>query len=547
MQEKNSISQSPSKMISLQNLLQNDLRPHLPPSAILVDQDLINPYLQNTSGFSRNILAVIRPRTLQEVRACVATALKLDIKLYPTSTGCNWGYGSQLPVTDWNVIVDLSAMHTILEVNERLGFVVLEPGVTQQQLYSYLNEHNVKLLIDPSGAGPKASIVGNALDRGHGIGHYGDHFNAIAGLEVVLPTAEVLHTGMRRFGEGEETAVYKWGVGPYLDGLFSQGNFGIVTKAVVWLEPKPEQSLACYFSLNSASQLMTTFDALARLRSEGCIASFSVANRTRVLTTVQQYPWKLTKGTFPLPPAVEASLGKQHGISPWTGMLRISGSKGLVQAKHRTIKQTLGPHVSAIRFFSQRTLDRMHKLRSLCGTLFHYDPFPRFDRLADSFAVLHGKPVELTLRSAYWRNKTHSPARADLHPARDGCGVIWCAPIIPLTGKHIERFCALVEPIFQSFQLETCLAFLPVNDRACICSLPILFDPTCAIQQKQADDCYQVLSEMCNHNNFFPYRLTTKTMNKAIDSTSLYWKFVSRLKDAVDPRSLIAPRRYSPK
>jgi 4-cresol dehydrogenase (hydroxylating) len=96
-----------------------------------------------------------------------------------------------------NVIVDLGRMNRIIEVHSDLAYAVVEPGVTQGQLYAYLQEKKISLSLNPTGAGPNCSILGNALERGFGIGPNGDHFQAQCGMEVVLADGEVLAYGVR--------------------------------------------------------------------------------------------------------------------------------------------------------------------------------------------------------------------------------------------------------------------------------------------------------------------------------------------------------------
>ena len=57
---------------------------------------------------------------------------------------------------------------------------------------------------------------------------------------MVLPTGECIHTGFGRFANAKTTNVNRWGVGPYLDGIFTQSNLGIVTKMTMWLVPLPK-------------------------------------------------------------------------------------------------------------------------------------------------------------------------------------------------------------------------------------------------------------------------------------------------------------------
>src|SRR6218665_1439349 len=56
---------------------------------------------------------IVRPSTRAEVQACVRVAGAHGIPLYPVSSGLNWGYGSRVPASDRNVILDLGRMTRI--------------------------------------------------------------------------------------------------------------------------------------------------------------------------------------------------------------------------------------------------------------------------------------------------------------------------------------------------------------------------------------------------------------------------------------------------
>ena len=87
-------------------------------------------------------------------------------------------------------------------------------------------------------ARPHGSVIGNALDHGLGTTPYGDHFGNLCGTEVVLADGRVLQTNGAADSVVRHT--YKWGTGPYLEGLFGQAGGGVVIRAGVWLMPAPE-------------------------------------------------------------------------------------------------------------------------------------------------------------------------------------------------------------------------------------------------------------------------------------------------------------------
>ena len=214
-------------------------------------------YLSRTAIVTRHIPKfIVYAQDTAQVQQIVALANQVRLPLWYISKGCNWGYGATSAAYQGGITLVLEKMNRILSVNEDLGYAVLEPGVTFEQLNQHLKDTGSRLWADCPGSTVNASVLGNALDRGRGLTPYADHFGALCGLEVVLPSGEVLLTG-----GGPDQAdqfptwnVYKWGVGPYLDGLFSQSSFGIVTKAGVWLMPAPAHFNFFIFEYNQTEE-----------------------------------------------------------------------------------------------------------------------------------------------------------------------------------------------------------------------------------------------------------------------------------------------------
>jgi 4-cresol dehydrogenase (hydroxylating) len=133
--------------------------------------------------------AVLFPGSLADVRAIVRAANRHRIPIVPISTGRNIGLGDRAPHLPGQVVVDLARrMHRILEIDEDLGFCVVEPGVTFLALHEELMRRGSRLMLSPTAGPPDGSVLGNALEKGGGSGPLGDHFGNVCGMEVVLPT-----------------------------------------------------------------------------------------------------------------------------------------------------------------------------------------------------------------------------------------------------------------------------------------------------------------------------------------------------------------------
>src|ERR1700734_939365 len=188
--------------------------------------------------------AAVAPATLEQVQAVVRAANQHGIPLYPISTGRNLAYGGSAPVYSGSVVLDLKRMNKVIEVNEKNAYALVEPGVSYFDLYRYIRERGLKLWIDCPDPG-WGSLIGNSLDHGAGYTNapYRDHFEAHCGMEVVLADGELLRTGMGAMPNSKTWQQFRYGMGPLIDGIFSQSNFGVVTKMGFWLMPEPECAL----------------------------------------------------------------------------------------------------------------------------------------------------------------------------------------------------------------------------------------------------------------------------------------------------------------
>jgi 4-cresol dehydrogenase (hydroxylating) flavoprotein subunit len=230
--------------------------------------------LRRFSGFliSANVedhmpSAAIFPERAEQVIEIVKICDTFKMPLWVSSTGKNIGYGAMAPCKKGTIILSLRRMNRIIEINEELCYALIEPGVTYKQLYDHIQENDYRLWLNiPTGPTPIAGPVGTSLDRGTGYTPYGDNFEHVCGMEIVLPEGEVVRTGMGGIPDSNCWQLYKWGYGPYLDGLFSQGNFGICVKMGVWLMPEPADFRPFAITFSNREDLEQLVDTLRPLR-----------------------------------------------------------------------------------------------------------------------------------------------------------------------------------------------------------------------------------------------------------------------------------------
>ena len=219
-----------------------------------------------TFATQQRIPVILRPADRLQVQACLEIANRYQTPIYPISSGKNWGYGSRVPVADGCALLDLGRLNRIVNFDEDLAYVTVEPGVTQRQLYTFLQQQGSRLWMDATGFQPRLQYYWQHLRaRLRSYPLWGSLCPSVRIRSGLAHRRNPANGGLGRFDNAKATPVYRWGVGPYLDGLFTQSNLGIVTQMTVWLMPAPEYFQAFYFGLRETKNLSTLINVLRPL------------------------------------------------------------------------------------------------------------------------------------------------------------------------------------------------------------------------------------------------------------------------------------------
>ncbi len=199
--------------------------------------------------------AIIFPASTADVVAIVKIAQRERLPIVPRGAGTNLSGGTL--ALRGGIVLEFSRMNRILEIDTTNQRAVVEPGVVNLDLQNALAPLGFYYAPDP--ASQKTSTLGGNVGEDSGGPHclkYGVTSNHVVGLEVVLPTGEVVHTG----SAVEDSPGYD------LTGLLvgSEGTLGIVTKITVRIMRLPEAVktlLAIYDRLEDVGQ--TVSDVIA--------------------------------------------------------------------------------------------------------------------------------------------------------------------------------------------------------------------------------------------------------------------------------------------
>jgi 4-cresol dehydrogenase (hydroxylating) len=483
---------------------------------------------RNTLGLVRSSLGIVYPETAAQVQAIVRAANQHGLRLYAYSTAKNIGYGERLPVTEDNLIVDLGRMNVIVHVDSELGFVDVQPGVTQGQLSDHLRAQGVPFFADVTGSGRGSSIVGNAVEGGFGMTPLGNKRKQISCVEGV-------------YGNGErfDTGTLPGGVGPDLAGLFVQSNFGIVTQLRVPLNPMTDDFRSMMINLPDQGDLLALVEALCELRQRGTLSSqVVITNALDALGASRtQIPEAWANQTLTNAAASEILSSPFGSFGALSAIGAVYGSECEVRAKCRTARRALRRRLArraSIRFMSGRTLDFLTALLSTW-------PFPKLaptanlGRLLRSFREAHGMMQGIASDEAL------IGLMGAVRDTYEDTRLMWYSSRISTRSADVARFVEVASRCYERHGFEYPLEMLMVTANDIIAIQKIAWEKS--DDEKRARDLYEGLARELQQAGFPPYRLGVQSQEQVLYAEAQR-RSLQSLKQVFDPNGVISPGRY---
>lgn len=536
-------------------------------ASLLSNPDELVPYNRGTEGFidntSTGIVAVVKPFNTDDVKSLLALANELssvpDLRftVNPISTGLNWGYGtSQPPLNKTRIIIlDLSSLNNI-EFTPDLGLITVEPGVTQKQLSDFLIGQGDTFMVPVTGAGPNCSIVGNAIERGYGITPHTDHFGAVTAIQGYWANGSTYTSAIYELDQSEEKTVdktFKWGVGPYLDGLFTQSNFGVVTQMTIRLAKKPEKFVSFIIRVPSDSDMESAILLIRKVLSdyEGIVGSINLMDKRRLLSMFAENP---SPGEHKvMSDELITTLSDALQTSSWTIMGSIYGTKGVAKIVKKEIKQIFNqlkcnqiysdsfifPVANAVLKLTPNFL-----LKKISALSIVQQQLASFERGKE---IMLGRPNKMALKLAYWRHKDAKSLKPEeLSPAKDGCGLLWYAPLITMNPDIMRKYVEFIRKTCPKYNIEPLVTFTNLKHDCVDSTIPIIFDLSNPQAVEDAHNCLKDLVLNGLKLGFVPYRLNIDQQQWLLDANSPFWQTTSKIKSVIDPNHILSIGRYNP-
>lgn len=514
---------------------------------VFSDDDDINMYRDAYSparGEPSEIFAgaAVAPFTVEEVQAIARIANKYRVPLYPISTGRNLGYGGSAPVFPGSIVLDLKRMNRILELDEDHAYALVEPGVSYFDLGRAITEKGYKLWVAAPAPG-WGSVVGNSLDRGiGGAGRYSDHFGSHSGMEIVLADGTLVRTGMGAMPNSKTWQQYAWGIGPWVDGLFAQSNFGIVTKMGFQLMREPQAMVMGTVSVPLYSDIHQVLRIYNEWVAQGFLSTMMsmspLVMKTREESFAQEYPEfhrVLTTGNGP---TVEQwnQFARDTRLAAWSFMLRFDGPEEVCQASwayaSRRLAEIPGASIPPARVtrFGEQGAEA---------------PTPPTGPAAPG-GPPGGIPAEMLKGQPSLAGFTDGTRVAGY--STSSLGHIWFSPLLPADGAQIIKAREVFTGLMNKYGFKPMNPDLPnITDRSCILiyGFRISDDPE---QNRRVRECFQEGIKLGAENGWGEYRTHTMFMDDVIGTFSFndhaLLRLQERIKDALDPNGILSAGRY---
>jgi 4-cresol dehydrogenase (hydroxylating) flavoprotein subunit len=228
----------------------------------------------------------------------------------------------------------------------------------------------------------------------------------------------------------------------------------------------------------------------------------------------------------------------------WFGFGSLYGSKEHYRATCRLVRRCLKGKVRQIRIYTANDVARLRSLNALATAVGLRHLTGIVDRLEAAIGVVNGIPSTFALPLAYMKSgQAHEGA--DLNPARDGCGLFWYAPIVPLRRGVVGQFIDFAERTCGKHGLLAAITLTTLSPRCYAATIPLLFDRTSPDAERRAKACFEGLYEEGLTLGFLPYRIGSQFQSGLARHAANAGPLVRTLKSAIDPHQVLAPGRYT--
>ena len=221
----------------------------------MLNEDYSHDELSGTTSYPDVVVKVLSAQEVSEIMK-YANAQNLPV----TPRGAGTGLVGASVAMEHGIMVDLSLMNKILELDEDNLTLTVEPGALLMEISTYVEEKGFFYPPDP---GEKSATIGGNISTNAGgmrAVKYGVTRDYVRGLQVVLPSGEIVELGGK---------IVKNSSGYDLKDLIigSEGTLGIVTRATLRLLPLPSKTVSLLIPYPTLEQAIRTVPLIVKSKT----------------------------------------------------------------------------------------------------------------------------------------------------------------------------------------------------------------------------------------------------------------------------------------
>lgn len=341
---------------------------------------------------------------------------------------------------------------------------------------------------------------------------------------------------------------HPFGLGPMLDGLFFQGNFGIVTSACFRLEFKRPCHVGITLTLQKPSDLARLIDELSGLKRDGLLTSVAhIGNRERTQSTLRCGATRYLRDECGLLHEEAAKEAEQavNTVAPggWTALASVSGNREQVKAALRQIRERTAKF-ARLKVIREEQLDvafsTSHRLRAL----------PVMRRAAAVLSALRplyrlalGVPTDIAIENLLFDFGHTRTDASELDRSR--CGLLFVNPAMPLDGQFVADVVDGMKKIAARYRHNLYMTINVETKTSLVAVINLLFDRSSKEDTTRAHACADALFSYIRKRGLEVYRARADMMGEVVGTDLEYWTKIRALKQVFDPENIIAPGRYN--
>lgn len=440
---------------------------------------------------------VVKPKDSQEVQKVIQFANEKSIPVVLTSSQVHFN-GASIP-RQGGIILNLTRMNRILEVDKLNRRVRIEAGVNWEQLTDELEKQGCRMIM-PLLPHPMRSVVTDYLEREVPTNTVYDYGEPLQSMEVVWPTGEIFRTGSASVtGYPDSPSKGANPAGPGIDFYRflqgAQGTFGVVTWANLKIEHKPRIDKVYFAPISDLDYAIEFLYRVLRLRvGQECLLLNNV-NLASIIA--ENWPDDFEKLQAQLP--------------PWTLIMVISG---MLRRPEEKIQ------------YEEETLDRV--IRNEFPDLSLSESLPGFPGLSKKMLPILRRPWNKDL--PYWKNRYQGACQSIFfiaRPVRASIFINRVAEVAAVYGYPISDIGCYLQPI--------------EHNRACYLEFNLFYDPDDSSAVEGIRSLYSEAVHVLLDEGALFTRPYGELAPLVYDKAAAYTMTLRRLKKVFDPNNIMNP------